>query len=164
MERHGLARPLKPPPFFQESQCTERLPSKDALQQVRRMLSKLDQSKGTWTSEDLEAMQLQPVAVRRRRKRKPVQSCDTIQVQDDLSEQDMAANCLLLMLQSDTKPCRRRRCAKKATHKRSSKGGLSAVEAVKLSKERRARKGNVSGCFHNLYWKRLFPLCGFVSN
>jgi hypothetical protein len=157
------ARPLQAPPSFQATGYTERLPSKDALLQVRRILSQLDQSRGTWTSEDLEAMALQTVPVRKRRKRKPVQSCDTSQAQEDSSEQDMAATCLILMLQSDNKTCRRRRCTKKATNKRSSKGGLSAVEAVRLSRERRAKKGKVFGYIHNLYWKRKFPLCGWMA-
>jgi hypothetical protein len=148
-------RPRPPPvPSFRSSTAgsTSRCcPSAAKLQQVRRLLSFLDNTRTTWLADDL-CPSLQP----RRRKPRPCQrnreEIDDASVRESI---EAAANVLLLL--SSTSSFKKRGHRKKAlqvsapsqptlckTPCRSKCVGLTADEAVRMARERRRRKAEAA--------------------
>lgn len=149
--------PAAPVPRFdnEASPSAARPPSAEDVQHMRELLRHLDPSRSTWLSEDVEGVQRQPA---RRRKRKPA-GCRAAAEPDDAREQDLAAQCLLLMLQSDASAPKKRH-AKRSTHKpvRRQRGGLSAAEALQATRKRRSRKGASGEARSGSISKRAWPV------
>lgn len=154
MESRARAPPV---PRFEDEPAPSagRPPSPEAVQHVRDVLAQLDCSRSTWLIEDVECAQRQPV---RRRRRKPARArCPE---PDDTHEQDLAAQCLLLMLASESSAVKKRG-AKRGVRKaprRCAKGGLTAAEALQATRKRRSRKPTGGEARSGSLWRRSLPV------
>jgi hypothetical protein len=144
-----------PVPRFEprnDTQASSTLPTNEAIRKVRTFISTLDVSRVTWMSEDCGA-QRQHGCIQLRRKRKPSYPKRAADIGDyvdfEAQEKDSAASCLLLLLASGQKPVKRplrnAKATKKCGTRRSApRGGLSAEEVQRITRERRLRKAAVA--------------------